>query len=100
MSIAILVTIVVLVCIIVALMAYNVSIHKKISKFSNISEKINGLNVLQNFMDTIGEYSSVEEKIQKLKSRKRDLVDSVISVDRNIVKSLTIDDIREIFSAD
>ena len=66
MSIAILVTIVVLVCIIVALMAYNVSIHKKISKFSNISEKINGLNVLQNFMDTIGEYSSVEEKIQKI----------------------------------
>ncbi len=66
MSVAILVTIVILVCIIVALMAYNVSIHKKISKFSNISEKINGLNVLQNFMDTIGEYSSVEEKIQKI----------------------------------
>ena len=43
---------------------------------------------------------TVEEKIQKLKSRKRDLVDSVISVDRNITKSLTMDDIREIFSVD
>ncbi len=44
--------------------------------------------------------NTVEEKIQKLKTVKRNLVDSVISVDRNIVKSLTMDDIREIFSAD
>ena len=66
MTVAILITIVILVCIIIALMAYNISIHKKITKFSNISEKINGLNVLQNFMDTIGEYSSVEEKIEKI----------------------------------
>lgn len=44
--------------------------------------------------------NTVEEKIQKLKTVKRDLVDSVISVDRNITKSLTMDDIREIFSVD
>ena len=44
--------------------------------------------------------NTVEEKIQKLKSIKRNLVDSVISVDRNITKSLTIDDIKEIFSVD
>ena len=44
--------------------------------------------------------NTVEEKIQKLKTIKRNLVDSVISVDRNITKSLTIDDIREIFSVD
>lgn len=44
--------------------------------------------------------NSVEEKIQKLKSRKRDLVDSVISVDRNISKSLTMDDIKDILSID
>ena len=44
--------------------------------------------------------NTVEEKIQKLKGIKRDLVDSVISVDRNITKSLTMDDIREIFSVD
>jgi non-specific serine/threonine protein kinase len=44
--------------------------------------------------------NTVEEKIQKLKTVKRDLVDSVISVDRNIVKSLTMDDIRDIFSTD
>ncbi len=44
--------------------------------------------------------NTVEEKIQKLKTIKRNLVDSVISVDRNITKSLTMDDIREIFSVD
>ena len=44
--------------------------------------------------------NTVEEKIQKLKTVKRNLVDSVISVDRNITKSLTMDDIREIFSVD
>lgn len=44
--------------------------------------------------------NTVEEKIQKLKTIKRNLVDSVISVDRNITKSLTMDDIREIFSMD
>ena len=44
--------------------------------------------------------NTVEEKIQKLKTRKRDLVDSVISVDRNIGKSLTYKDLQEIFSMD
>ena len=44
--------------------------------------------------------NTVEEKIQKLKMFKRNLVDSVISVDRNITKSLTMDDIEEIFSMD
>ena len=42
----------------------------------------------------------VEEKIQKIKGRKRDLVDSVVSIDRNITKSLTMEDIKEIFSVD
>jgi non-specific serine/threonine protein kinase len=44
--------------------------------------------------------NTVEEKIQKLKQVKRNLVDSVISVDRNITKSLTMADIRDIFSVD
>ena len=44
--------------------------------------------------------NTVEEKIQKLKTIKRNLVDIVISVDRNITKSLTMDDIKEIFSVD
>lgn len=43
---------------------------------------------------------TVEEKIQKLKSKKRDLIDSIISVDRDIGKSLTYDDLKEILSTD
>ena len=43
---------------------------------------------------------TVEEKIQKLKQRKRNLVDSVISVDRNIGKSLSYADLQDIFSLD
>ena len=42
--------------------------------------------------------NSVEEKIQKLKGKKRDLVDSVISVDREISKTLTYEDIKDILS--
>ena len=41
---------------------------------------------------------TVEEKIQRLKSKKRSLVDSVISIDRNILKTLTMQDIKDIFS--
>ena len=44
--------------------------------------------------------NTVEEKIQKIKGRKRDLVDSVVSIDRNITKSLTMEDLEDIFSAD
>ncbi len=44
--------------------------------------------------------NTVEEKIQKIKGRKRDLVDSVVSIDRNIAKSLTMEDIKDIFSVD
>ncbi len=44
--------------------------------------------------------NTVEEKIQKLKQDKRSLVDSVISVDRNISKTLTYADLQDIFSID
>jgi non-specific serine/threonine protein kinase len=43
---------------------------------------------------------TVEEKIQYLKQKKRNLADAVISVDRNIGKSLTYEDLKDIFSFD
>lgn len=58
--------IVLLVVIIVALMIYNMSIHKKIETFKNINEKITSLNVLQEFMDTISEERTAEEKIKRI----------------------------------
>ena len=47
-------------------MIYNMSIHKKIQNFQNLNEKITSLNVLQDFMNTISEVTSVNEKIQKI----------------------------------
>ena len=62
----ILATIIVLVIIIVTLILYNLSIHKKIQTFNNINDKISNLNVLQDFIDTIGKDESVDNKIQAI----------------------------------
>lgn len=58
--------ILILVVIIILLMVYNMSIHKKIQNFNNLNQKITNLNILQDFMDTISESSSVEEKINQI----------------------------------
>ena len=58
--------IIILVMIIVLLMVYNMSIHKKIESFNNLNQKITGLNVLQDFMDTISECTTVNEKFNKI----------------------------------
>jgi diguanylate cyclase (GGDEF)-like protein len=60
------VTIIVLVIAVIILVAYNMSIHKKIQKFNNINQRITNLNVLQDFMNTVGECSTVDEKIKKI----------------------------------
>lgn len=62
----ILAIVIVLVVVIVVLILYNMSIHKKIETFNNINQRITNLNVLQDFMNTIGECSTVEEKIEKI----------------------------------
>lgn len=58
--------IVLLVLIITLLMIYNMSIHKKIQNFNNLGQKITSLNVLQDFMNTISEVTSVDEKVKKI----------------------------------
>ena len=58
--------IILLVVIIVFLMLYNMSVHKKIDTFSNLNQKIVSLNVLQEFMDTISEEKTADEKIRKI----------------------------------
>lgn len=62
----ILAVILLLVLIIVLLMIYNMSIHKKIQNFNNLGQKITSLNILQDFMNTISEVTSVDEKIKKI----------------------------------
>lgn len=61
-----LVAIIILVVIIVALILYNMSIHKKIETFNNINSQITSLNVLQDFMNTLSEISTAEEKLKKI----------------------------------
>ena len=57
---------VVLVIIVIILVIYNIKISQKIQKFKNINQKITNLQVVQDFMSTIGETSSVDEKIKKI----------------------------------
>ena len=58
--------IVILVAIVMGLLIYNVQIHKKIQEFNSLQRQANNLRVLQDFLSTIGETSSVDEKIQKI----------------------------------
>ncbi len=59
-----LIIIFVLVFIIVGLIVYNVNIYKKIRAFSSINDRLSNLNVLQEFLDTIGKDSSVDNKLE------------------------------------
>ena len=58
--------VVILVLIVLGLVIYNVTIHKKIQKFKNMNQRITNLYVVQDFMNAIGETSTVEEKIKKI----------------------------------
>ena len=60
--------ILVLVLFVVGLILYNLSIGHKIKKFNNINDKINNLNVLQDFLSTIGEDTPVNDKIERINS--------------------------------
>ena len=56
----------VLVAIIIGLIIYNMSIQQKIQSFNAMNRHLNNLKVVQDFLSTIGECSSVDEKIQKI----------------------------------
>lgn len=58
--------VVILVLIVLGLVIYNVTIHKKIQKFKNMNQRITNLYVVQDFMNAIGETSTVEDKIKKI----------------------------------
>ena len=56
----------VLVIIVLTLIIYNYSVHKKIETYSNLNQRITSLNVLQEFMKTLGETSSIQEKLENI----------------------------------
>lgn len=66
MEIAALCFIVLLVVIVLILMVYNYSVHKKIETFSNLNERVTSLNVLQDFMNTLGQNASINEKLESI----------------------------------
>lgn len=56
----------ILIIVVLVLVIYNIKINQKIQKFKNINQKITNLQVVQDFMSTIGEATSVDEKIKKI----------------------------------
>ncbi len=60
------VVVIILIIAVLGLIAYNLNIHKKIQTYKNINQKINNLSVVQDFMSTIGEDTSVDEKIKRI----------------------------------
>lgn len=61
-----LVVIAVLVIIVIALLVYNIIISGRIKNFKDINQKVTSLNVLQDFMSTVGDVMSVDQKIVKI----------------------------------
>ena len=58
--------VIILVLIVIGLIIYNLSIHKKIQTFNNINQRINNLSIVQDFMSTVGEQLTVDQKIKKI----------------------------------
>lgn len=58
--------IIVLVIVALGLLVYNLKINKQIQELSNVNQKVTSLNVLQEFMSTIGEEETVDNKISKI----------------------------------
>ena len=58
--------IVILVFIVMLLMIYNYSVHKKIDTFTNLNQRVTSLNVLQEFMNTLSENTTIKEKLENI----------------------------------
>ena len=72
-----------------------------ITNGANVKKALELFGDMETYDQTLEVFlSEVPQKIQKIKGRKRDLVDSVVSIDRNITKSLTMEDLQDIFSVD
>lgn len=56
----------ILIIVVLVLVVYNIKINSRIQEFRNVNQKITNLQVVQDFMNTIGETSSVDQKIKKI----------------------------------
>lgn len=62
----ILIPIIGLVIVVVMLIFYNVSLHKRVDAYRNLDQKFHNLEVLQDFMTIAGQDSAVDEKLSKI----------------------------------
>ena len=60
----VLIIIIILVFSIMGLIIFNLDLRRKIKQYKNINERLVNLNVLQDFLDTIGKDSSVDNKLE------------------------------------
>lgn len=51
---------------VICLIVYNIIIHNRVKVLNNTSQKINNLNILQDFMNIVGSDTSVDEKLQQI----------------------------------
>ena len=63
---ALIVLIIILLVIAIALIVYNINLKNKLQTLNNTNQKVTSLNVLQDFMNTISEQITAEEKIKKI----------------------------------
>ena len=63
---ALIVLIILLLGIAIALVVYNINLKKKLRVLNNTNQKVTSLNVLQDFMNTISEQITADEKIKKV----------------------------------
>lgn len=63
---AVVIIVILLVIIIGALIAYNYMIYKKLKIYSNMEQRVLNLDVVQDFMSTVGNQASVEDKIRRI----------------------------------
>ena len=81
MSLVVIVGLVSLIVVVLVLLFYNITLHKKLQKFKDIKQRVTNLNVVQDFMSTIGEDLTVDQKIKKIND---------ILIDRYEIKYSTI----------
>lgn len=55
-----------LILITIILMIYNIFIYRRLKVFSNIDEQVKSLNIVQEFMNVLGEEISVDKKLSKI----------------------------------
>ena len=60
------IVVIVLVCLVLALVIYNISLHGRIQVFQNQNKRFANLNILQNFISVIGNDFDVDKKIKTI----------------------------------